>query len=756
MPHARFSPLSLQQKLAALILGTCAGALLLACIALTGWQYFVSRDLDTARNVELAQVIASNVGPAIMFNDAAVARETAYSLSQVDTIREVRVRDARGQLLASYVADGVQPAAHDDPEAFSPARTVWHERSGVLHIVAPSRVNGTHAGYVEVEAKALSIGAMLGQYLGVAALVFLVALAGATLLARHLQKGLFASIDGLISTMRRFRATPDYAMRVAVPQESDIAGIFEGFNALMADMQARDDRLALVMDDLKAARDQAEAANVAKSQFLSNMSHELRTPLNAIIAYADLVQEDLEAEGASQMVDDVKIIATSSRHLLHLINDILDFAKIEAGKAVLDLHAFDLGELVHEVSAILEPLAQKNGNRLHLQIDPGIGQVVLDSVKLKQSLINLGGNAAKFTNGGHIVLSARPDDDDRIVLTISDTGIGMTETQLGALFQPFNQGDASTTRKFGGTGLGLTITRRFIELMGGRIEVTSVPDLGTTFTISVPRRIEEVTGAAVQPDIIVERQPGERPIALIIDDEPTAREILSRWLQPHGFEVRTAENGHDGLAKARSLQPAIILLDIGMPHVDGWDVLRALKDDPALGHIPTIVTTIDDRRKLGLELGATEYLRKPLDREQLMGIVATFCDKSAGRVLLVEDDQTTADLYARGLRQAGYEVVHEPDGAAAVTTLSSDASFDVVVADLMMPNRDGFSLVETLRKRPELGEMPVLIITAKNLQREDHDRLDGKVDKILPKTGLSPRQIVQAVQSSLSAERKTG
>jgi CheY-like chemotaxis protein len=380
---------------------------------------------------------------------------------------------------------------------------------------------------------------------------------------------------------------------------------------------------------------------------------------------------------------------------------------------------------------------------------------VLDSVKLKQSLLNLGGNACKFTNGGHVVISARADEQDNIVIAVSDTGIGMTEQQMGGLFQPFNQADASTTRKFGGTGLGLTITRRFVEMMQGRIDVSSVPEVGTTFTITLPRRAYDQNVEALPVPVSEETVAGQR-IALIIDDEPTARDVIARWLQPHGYVVRTAENGEDGLAKARTLKPSIILLDIGMPKVDGWDVLRALREDPELGDIPTIVTTIDDRRRMGLELGATEYLRKPLDRDHLIDIVNTYCDKAAGRVLLVEDDSNTADLYARGLRQAGYDVVHAVDGKAAVAELHDEARFDLLIADLMMPNVDGFELINQLHARPDLQDLPVLVITAKTLEREDHARLAGKVERILPKTGLSPRQIVDAVQASLPPTRKAG
>jgi signal transduction histidine kinase/CheY-like chemotaxis protein len=752
---ANFHGWSLQRKLAALIVGTCAGALLLSCLALVGWQYYLSRSTNDARSVELAEVIASNVAPAIMFADDRVALETASSLAQVNSVSEVRVLDVRRRQLASYLRQGrgrAEPTATADYSAWQTSR---YQRGQQLHIIVPARVGGDHVGYVEVFVETESIAAMFSQYLGVALVVFLVALGCAAITSRRTLSNLFVSMDGLMLTMRRLRSTPDYGMRVTVPAEPDISGIFEGFNALMADMQDRDDRLARAIDDLKAARDQAEAANVAKSQFLSNMSHELRTPLNAIIAYADLVQEDLEAQGESQMVDDVRIIASSSRHLLHLINDILDFAKIEAGKAVLDLHAFDVSVLINEVAAVLEPLAVKQGNKLHLQLDTSLGEVVLDSVKLKQSLLNLGGNACKFTKGGHVVISARADEANNVIIAVSDTGIGMTDLQVDGLFQPFNQGDASTTRKFGGTGLGLTITRQFVEMMQGRIDVSSVPEVGTTFTITLPQRVEDGAIIVANPDAAVETNAGER-IALIIDDEPTARDVIARWLHPHGYTVRTAENGQEGLAKARSLKPSIILLDIGMPQVDGWDVLRALREDSELSNIPTIVTTIDDRRRLGLELGATEYLRKPLDRDQLLDIVNTYCEKAIGRVLLVEDDPTTADLYLRGLRQAGYHVTHAADGQLAIDAMVAESPFDLVIADLMMPNVDGFELINGLQNRPDLHNLPVLVITAKNLDRGDHDRLAGKVERILPKTGLSPRQIVQAVQESMISSRKAG
>jgi signal transduction histidine kinase len=350
------------------------------------------------------------------------------------------------------------------------------------------------------------------------------------------------------------------------------------------------DTVAVYSDitDLKVARDEAMRAAETKSQFLANMSHELRTPLNAIIGITEMLREDAADEGQDDLVEPLGRIHRAGNHLLHLINEILDLSKIEAGKLELQLEEVGLVALSQDVAATAQPLAAKNGNRLIVDSAADIGSIRADVTRLRQIVLNLLSNACKFTERGEVKLGIGRESD-RITITVADTGIGMTAEELGRLFQEFSQADSSTTRRYGGTGLGLAISRRLARLMGGDITVESTPAEGSTFTVWLPatRVPPAVTGQPTEPQaqapVAAARPPaGEATKVLVIDDEETVRDLMRRFLVREGFDVVTARDGAEGLALARQLRPAIITLDVMMPGLDGWEVLQALKRDPAL------------------------------------------------------------------------------------------------------------------------------------------------------------------------------
>lgn len=508
--------------------------------------------------------------------------------------------------------------------------------------------------------------------------------------------------------------------------------------------------------ELEHAKNEAIKANMIKSQFLANMSHELRTPLNAIIGYSEMLIEEVEELNEPILAEDLNKIRTAGNHLLSLINDILDISKIEAGKMDIYVEEFELNDLVQDIETTVRPLVEGNGNSL--EIYSVQGAITADLTKLRQILINLISNAGKFTHNGSVLLKVTRQSKNNVdgyTFFVQDTGIGMTPEQIERLFRPFTQADNSTTRKYGGTGLGLAISQRFCLLMGGEIKVESETGKGSIFSCWIPASPSAASDASAEQQTLAQHaeyiDQADTVHILLIDDEPFNHQLMKRYLAKEGWTLAFAESGTKGIELAEKLQPHVILLDILMPSMDGWNVLSALKSNPKLQDIPVVIWSMTIDKQLGYTLGASEFLTKPLQKERLLQVMNKYIPKHVDHtVLVIEDDAATNELIARLLEKEGYSAVQTGNGKLALEYMAAEKKPDLILLDLMMPEMDGFTFVEEVRKEEAWQNIPIVVITAKSITSEDREKLNGNVESIIQKGSTDYLTVIKEIEQLIA------
>lgn len=501
-------------------------------------------------------------------------------------------------------------------------------------------------------------------------------------------------------------------------------------------------------EELRVARDQALEATRAKSDFLASMSHELRTPLNSIIGFTGILKDGMAGPINDEQGKQLTMVYGSAKHLLELINDILDLSKVEAGRIDVVKEDFELGDLLTELSELMQPQAHAKGLQLTLEEIPSL-TLHTDRGKLRQTMLNLIGNALKFTEQGRVSVSAKRHEGG-LQIHVTDTGIGILESHQQRVFDSFRQVDMSDDRKHEGTGLGLAISRKFMHLLGGDIRLESEFGKGSTFSVVLPAKVilsEPIQSVPPTLSSRSENAPirgvGQGHLVMVVDDQRDAQELLSNYLQSGGYRVALCADGRKAVEMARQVRPFAITLDIIMPNQDGWQTLAQLKQDPETSDIPVIIISSLDEKNLGMSLGAVDYLEKPVDKGALFKSIQTLEFENRD-ILLVEDRIQDAEMLKAMLEPEGYQVRQASSGALALKLLEVYRP-GLILLDLMMPGISGFEVIRHVRNNPDTQDIPIIVVSAKSLSEAEQDYLRANVQDLLMKGAFSRQQMLDDV-----------
>src|SRR6478735_638248 len=769
--------LSFRWQLTLFILMICGVTL---SLALVGLYLNDAREFSAEIQSRLEKtqfLLSENIVPALEQNPEATDLPLR-SLGVDSQIAAAAVFTPDGKLLARYVRAGAHEVIPPPPKNLTP---LFNSRRAVVWSPLTSS-KGENLGLLYLKAEESDADReRVSQLLRGSVIIFSVAAFLAIAVAFRLGGRFTQPITELAQVSSSVQRTHDYTARVQSTASGEIGDLIESFNAMLDTIETKTHELEQARETAEGAKEQLEEANrtlearvedrtkllakavkdaeeasKAKSSFLAKMSHELRTPLNAIIGYSEILHEDAVDDGNTRTADDLDKVLNAARHLLGLINDVLDISKIEAGKMELYLETFEVGKLVNEVIATAAPLISKKGNALALDCPPEVGSMLADATKLRQMLLNLLSNASKFTEKGTITLKVTRDTAaNTLHFAVIDTGIGMTPEQLNRLFQAFSQADASTSSKYGGTGLGLAISKQFAQMMSGDIAVTSTVGTGSAFTIRLPAAVETKKPKVVnQSSTRLTRSPFAKekaPKILVIDDDKDIRHVITEILDQSGYEVFTAASGQQGLDLAAQIVPDLIILDLMMPGMDGWTVLTKLQHKASLADIPVIILSAASGLEMAMSLGAAAVLFKPVDANHLTAeIAAQLAPLPPSYILLVEDDADSRTLVTRLLDNEGWSSRSAINGNAALRILKQ-ASPAMIILDLKMAGMNGFELLELIGKNPVWSKIPVVIITSMDLTADMREYLVPRTVRILYKGRFSREDLVALIRPAIVA-----
>lgn len=735
----------------------------------------------------LGNVLADNSGAALVFNDAESARKVLGALRENPAVIGAALfKEGEPAVFAEYPSAGAARQL-DIEKAPSGVRLV----NGYYVTSVPVIVNRETVGHLILKSnldewrllKARLRNLFLVLFGGTILLTFLV--------SNWLKKQIIRPITSLSEWAMQVSKHKDFDARAEKHYNDEIGQLVTSLNTMLEQLAKQDVIVRLnaelkkeiqerraIEKDLIDTRDRAEEANKAKSRFLANMSHELRTPLNAIIGYSEMLQEIVTEDDfdRQELTEDIAKVRGAGKHLLSLINDILDISKIEAGRMQVSIEAFNADQLVTEVVDTLRPLAEKQQNQLSIKQAGPVGFIRSDQLKVRQILFNLLSNAVKFTRNGTVEIDYQEDvegDNRWVIFKIRDTGIGISSSVLAELFEPFSQADPSTTRKYGGTGLGLAISRSFAGMLGGDISVESEEGRGSEFVVRLPvmsaaqMRVSDGdhSGLVSEKNMqehadqehtelfhgeltqTMKKMSGDTHL-LLIDDDPDVHDILGHSLKNQGFRIHSALSGQEGLKLAGELVPDVIVLDIFMPQMDGWQVLKKLKTNPATADIPVTLYTIESNEVKGYALGASDYLIKPIANDRLLEVLARYRKANlVTKVLSIDDDSHSQKLVKTYLRGPEWNVIVAENGRDGFEKLGLHPDTAIILLDLIMPEMNGFEFLEACKKQ-NVG-IPIIIISARDLTAEESRLLMQHTQAVIRKGMYDKKMLIKQIRKVL-------